>query len=253
MARVWLVDTSAALSLVGRALSPLVFMTVRFTPDQTDFAQTASVDAFAGEAHSSFYALHGKRWFDLTLVLVAMPVVLPLIAVITLVMFSCGGAPLYSQMRVGKDGKLFRIWKFRTMVRNADQHLESYLRQNPAARAEWNATQKLKNDPRITRLGRILRKSSIDELPQLWNVLTGTMSLVGPRPMMPTQQSYYNGASYFQLRPGITGLWQVSARNTCEFANRVHYDEEYGRVISFKTDIQTLTKTVSVVVRATGH
>lgn len=231
----------------------MVFMTVRFTPHQADFAQTDSVDAFPCDAGSCFYASYIKRWLDLVLVLITLPVVLPLIVTIAIVMFLCDGVPLYSQLRVGKDGKLFRIWKFRTMVRNADQHLESYLQQNPAARAEWDATQKLKKDPRITRLGRLLRKSSIDELPQLWNVLTGTMSLVGPRPMMPDQQSYYNGSAYYRLRPGITGLWQVSDRNACEFAKRVHYDEEYGRVISFKTDIQTLAKTLSVVVKATGH
>jgi lipopolysaccharide/colanic/teichoic acid biosynthesis glycosyltransferase len=145
------------------------------------------------------------------------------------------------------------MWKLRTMVRNADQHLEAYLAQNPTARREWDATQKLKNDPRITPFGRLLRKTSIDELPQLFNVLNGTMSLVGPRPMMLDQEKYYHGTEYYCMRPGITGLWQVSDRNNCAFRDRVDYDAIYCRELSLKTDLSLLCKTVGVVCRATGH
>ena len=139
------------------------------------------------------------------------------------------------------------------MVKNADDQLESYLDANNAARVEWDATQKLKKDPRITRVGRILRKTSMDELPQLWNVLNGSMSLVGPRPMMIEQEQYYYGRSYYELRPGITGLWQISDRNECSFVGRVAFDEAYNRSLSLGTDIGILQKTVGVVMRATGH
>ena len=164
-----------------------------------------------------------------------------------------GHNPFYSQLRVGKDGKHFRMWKLRTMVHNADVLLESYLDRYPEARAEWDSTQKLKNDPRITFVGRLLRKSSMAELPQLFNVLNGTMSLVGPRPMMVNQQNTYTGHAYYRLRPGITGLWQVSDRNHCKFIGRVQYDEQYDKTLSLKTDLRVLFLTVAVVLRGTGY
>ena len=200
------------------------------------------------------YRVFFKRALDLTLVIVSLPLVLPLIAFLAvLVAMLTGGKPFYTQSRVGKDGQLFRMWKLRTMIKNADAELENYLRQNPEARAEWDKTQKLKNDPRITFVGRLLRKTSADELPQLFNVLNGTMSLVGPRPMMVEQQSFYKGSDYYELRPGLTGLWQVSDRNECEFGGRVAYDRMYNRGLSLKTDLRILFQTVGVVLRATGH
>jgi lipopolysaccharide/colanic/teichoic acid biosynthesis glycosyltransferase len=195
-----------------------------------------------------------KRPLDLTLVLLSAPVVLPLIAVLAvLVALLTGSRPFYSQLRVGRHGKPFRMWKLRTMVVNAEAHLEHYLQQNPAARVEWDSTQKLKNDPRITAVGRLLRKTSIDELPQLFNVFNGTMSLVGPRPMMVGQEKYYHGGAYYEMRPGITGLWQVSDRNDCDFADRVAFDTKYSSDLSLKTDLALLFRTVGVVMRATGH
>ena len=164
-----------------------------------------------------------------------------------------GGRAFYSQTRIGRNGRTFRMWKLRTMVPDAEARLREYIATNPAARAEWNATQKLKNDPRITRVGRFLRKSSIDELPQLWNVLTGSMSLVGPRPMMVEQQALYYGHGYYNQRPGITGLWQISDRNESEFAGRVRYDDIYDRCVSLKTDVAILIRTVGVVLRCTGY
>jgi lipopolysaccharide/colanic/teichoic acid biosynthesis glycosyltransferase len=124
---------------------------------------------------------------------------------------------------------------------------------NSSARAEWNTTQKLVNDPRITRIGSFLRKSSMDELPQLLNVLRGDMSLVGPRPMMPCQQVLYPGQAYYRLRPGITGFWQISQRNLCSFANRAKFDSRYEAKMSLVTDLRVLLGTIRVVLRCTGH
>lgn len=138
------------------------------------------------------------------------------------------------------------------MVPDAEAKLQAYLDANPEARAEWDSKQKLNADPRITKIGRILRKTSIDELPQLFNVLSGDMSLVGPRPMMPCQQALYPGHGYYRLRPGLTGSWQVSERHTSTFAERATYDDDYDEKLSFATDVGILAKTVGVVLRGTG-
>jgi lipopolysaccharide/colanic/teichoic acid biosynthesis glycosyltransferase len=145
------------------------------------------------------------------------------------------------------------MWKLRSMVPDADAKLAAYLDSDASARREWDAYQKLTNDPRITPLGVMLRKSSLDELPQLWNVLKGDMSLVGPRPMMPEQRSMYVGDAYYKLRPGVTGLWQVSDRNATTFARRAEYDTDYERKLSLATDLMVLAATVGVVLRGTGH
>jgi lipopolysaccharide/colanic/teichoic acid biosynthesis glycosyltransferase len=201
----------------------------------------------------SIYNQVTKRWIDITLVVLALPVVLPVVVLLAAVVALDGHNPFYSQLRIGRGGRTFRIWKIRSMVPDADAALETYLAANPAARAEWDATQKLRRDPRITRIGAILRKSSLDELPQLWNVLIGTMSLVGPRPMMLSQKQLYPGRAYYALRPGITGPWQVSDRNESMFAGRAAYDDSYARAVSFSTDLRLLFQTVGVVFRATGH
>ena len=199
------------------------------------------------------YRMHFKRALDVMLVLASAVFVLPLIVVFALLVARDGHSPFYTQMRVGLNGRHFRIWKLRTMVPNAEAALQAYLDHNPALRAEWEATQKLKRDPRVTRVGRFLRKTSLDELPQLWNVLNGTMSLIGPRPMMPQQQSLYPGESYYRLRPGISGFWQVSDRNRCSFRDRAIFDDAYDRQISLATDLLVLLRTVWVVLRGTGH
>ena len=215
-------------------------------------AETQTPLAVSGLSRSA-YAQFFKRLMDFTLVLLSTPVVLPLIVLLALAIALTGNMPFYSQLRVGRDGKAFRMWKLRTMVRDADARLEAYLAQNPEARAEWDATQKLKNDPRITPFGRMLRKTSMDELPQLFNVLNGTMALVGPRPMMVGQEKYYHGHAYYELRPGITGPWQVSDRNDCAFQDRMNFDNAYARQMSLQTDVALLIKTIGVVCRATGH
>lgn len=194
-----------------------------------------------------------KRLLDVSLVVIGLPVVLPLVAMAAILVALDGHNPFYSQLRAGKNGRQFRLWKLRTMVHNADALLERCLTHDPAARKEWNETQKLKNDPRITFVGQFLRKSSMDELPQLLNVLKGEMSLVGPRPMMISQQASYPGQSYYALHPGITGLWQVSERNDCDFRDRVHYDDRYYQEISFREDVRILRRTIGVVMKATGY
>ena len=209
----------------------------------------------AGRAprRSRLYRFYFKRAFDLLAVLLAAPFVLPLVLLMGFLVTLDGGPAFYSQDRIGRRGKVFRIWKLRSMVVDADKHLEAYLAENPAARVEWNKHQKLKSDPRITAVGRLIRKTSLDELPQLWNVLRGDMSLVGPRPMMPGQAPLYPGRAYYRLRPGLTGLWQISDRNETSFAGRAAYDTQYARRLSLPTDLKVLLATVWVVVRGTGY
>ncbi|MGD9864185.1 MAG: sugar transferase, partial [Pseudodonghicola sp.] len=187
------------------------------------------------------------------LTLITLPITLPVILLCALALWIEGGQPFYWQPRLGRGGRKFRLMKLRTMVRDADARLAEYLANDPAMRAEWNANQKLRNDPRITRVGALLRATSLDELPQLWNVLTGEMSLVGPRPMMPEQLGLYGDAScYLSVKPGITGLWQVSTRNEKGFSYRAHVDAVYCRSMSLWQDLSLMVRTIGVVVRRTG-
>lgn len=200
------------------------------------------------------YRRIGKRATDLVLVMLLAPLALFLIAVCAAMLWIEGGNPFYRQDRLGRNGKVFSIVKLRTMVRDADSKLDACLAADPALRHEWDSTQKLKNDPRITRVGALLRQTSLDELPQLWNVITGEMSLVGPRPMLPDQLELYGDARhYFALKPGITGLWQVSKRNEGVFQLRVALDAEYDRCLSFWQDFRLMLRTVGVVVGRTGY
>jgi exopolysaccharide production protein ExoY len=208
--------------------------------------------AFTSDEPKSIYRNHFKRGLDIALVLMAaIPVVLVL-AICALLIARDGGSPFYHQTRVGRFGKTFKMWKLRSMVANADAALEAHLAANPETRAEWDRNQKLRHDPRITKVGQILRKTSLDELPQLWNVLKGDMSLVGPRPMMVEQQALYPGSAYYALRPGLTGFWQVSVRHESSFAERAQYDAEYLSKVTFAQDVSVMMKTVSVVTKATG-
>jgi exopolysaccharide production protein ExoY len=193
-----------------------------------------------------------KRVLDVTAILAAMPIVVPVVGALALLVAREGGSPFYSQSRVGRNGKTFRMWKLRSMVTDADQRMEKYLAANPEARAEWDSTQKLRHDPRVTRFGHFLRRSSLDELPQLWNVLRGDMSLVGPRPMMLNQQSMYPGTAYYRLRPGVTGFWQTAGRNRTTFEARAEYDAAYDNDLSLAVDLRILARTVGVVLKGTG-
>lgn len=194
----------------------------------------------------------GKRGFDLFATLLIAPFALIIVGLLVPIIRFDGGRAFFCQKRIGRDGRIFTIWKLRSMVPDAEKHLADHLERNPEAREEWERTQKLMRDPRVTWIGRYLRKFSIDELPQLWNVLAGDMSLVGPRPMFPEQRSSYRGLEYFRLLPGLTGLWQVSARNRSSFADRAIYDTRYAETMSFVTDVRILLRTIVVVVRGTG-
>ncbi|TNC50397.1 sugar transferase [Rubellimicrobium rubrum] len=199
------------------------------------------------------YQSYVKRILDIFLVLIALPAVLPMTLIIALAIKRDGGPAFYSQARVGRNGEIFRMWKLRSMVVDAERKLDELLDHDIAARLEWIETQKLKRDPRITPLGQLIRKTSLDELPQLWNVLIGDMSLVGPRPFMPEQMELYPGDDYYRLRPGLTGLWQVHDRNGTSFAARAIFDARYNAEVSFWTDMRVMFATVAVVARKTGY
>lgn len=194
-----------------------------------------------------------KRVLDICIVLIAaapaLAIMVPLMAIIAL----DGRSPIYVQKRLGKNGRVFRMFKLRSMVAGADDVLDAYLERNADARVEWDRTQKLKSDPRITVFGAFIRKTSLDEVPQLLNVLWGSMSIVGPRPMMVSQKDLYPGTAYYEMRPGITGFWQVSERNETSFAERASYDVAYYRQMSLRTDTRIILKTVTVVLRGTGY
>jgi lipopolysaccharide/colanic/teichoic acid biosynthesis glycosyltransferase len=196
----------------------------------------------------------GKRLIDMVLVLLTAPLTFSVVLVCAIALWLEGGNPFYRQDRLGVGGRRFSIWKLRTMVRDADACLQRYLDSDPAMAEEWATTQKLKKDPRITRVGAMLRKTSLDELPQFWNVLRGEMSLVGPRPMLPEQLSMYGDAyAYFAMRPGVTGFWQVSARNENHFSFRAQIDAQYHRQISLLCDLGVMVRTVGVMLRRTGY
>lgn len=195
-----------------------------------------------------------KRGFDIvvsSLLLVALsPLYLVLIAKIGL----DGGSPLFFQIRIGKGRKLFKCWKFRSMYMDSESRLRDVLATDPVKRKEYEATEKLKDDPRITKIGAFIRRSSIDELPQLWNVLKGEMSLVGPRPVREDELERYGPQKryYLETPPGITGLWQISGRNDLEYSTRVSLDTWYVRNWSMWYDITILLKTVKVVIVGQG-
>jgi len=200
-------------------------------------------------------SIEAKRIMDVVLALFLIPLALPILAAIAGILLLQGRAVFYSQLRVGQDGRLFHLWKFRTMVPDADKSLENHLLHNPDAAREWHTNCKLRDDPRVTRFGAFLRKCSLDELPQLWNVLLGQMSLVGPRPVTPTEltQKYRTYApAYLQCRPGMTGLWQVSGRNSLPYSKRVRLDAAYAAEQNLWLDLRILWRTVGVVLRGTG-
>lgn len=231
-------------------------MTMTFPDLNAGFGMAGDANVLAARAmpqRKGIYRNALKRVLDVTAILMAAPVVVPVVAGLALWVARDGGKPFYSQMRVGKDGKRFRMWKLRSMVCDADERMEDYLAAHPEARLEWDTTQKLKNDPRITPVGKIIRQTSLDELPQLWNVFVGEMSLVGPRPIMLSQQIIYPGVAYYRLRPGCTGFWQTAGRNRTTFEARAEYDTAYDENLSFLTDVKILFSTIGVMLRGTGY
>ena len=200
------------------------------------------------------YARWGKRCFDIVGALLILPSALPLLLILLTLVALDGGKPIFSHRRVGKDGRMFRCFKIRTMVLGGEARLAEILGKAPEAAAEWARDFKLRKDPRITRLGRFIRASSLDELPQLWNVLLGDMSLVGPRPVTEVEIPLYgcHADAYRSVRPGMTGAWQVSGRNGLSFAERVELDRAYVARLSFVEDLKILLRTVPAVLRVTG-
>jgi Undecaprenyl-phosphate galactose phosphotransferase WbaP len=178
----------------------------------------------------------------------------PLIAIIAIRMSLEDGPIIFRHRRIGQGGKTFECLKFRTMAPNAEQILQELLERDPQAKAEWVRDHKLRNDPRVTRIGRFLRRTSLDELPQLWNVLRGEMSLVGPRPIVREEMLRYGRhlPTYLAAKPGVTGLWQVTGRNDIDYRRRVAMDTYYVRKQGLLMDLKILLKTVKVVIWGRG-
>lgn len=195
-----------------------------------------------------------KRLLDLVGAFTGILLLAGPIMVIALMIRRDGGSVFYNQVRVGRHGKPFKCWKLRSMVPNATEVLKDILANDPQAKAEWDADFKLKNDPRVTKVGNIIRKTSIDELPQLWNVIKGEMSLVGPRPIVTKELEYYgkSKADYLAAKPGLTGLWQVSGRNDTSYAYRVYLDSWYVAHWSIWTDIVIIVQTVGILMNRKG-
>lgn len=225
------------LSKESREVEMSTYATLRRQPDHSGTEQVA------------------KRLFDVVVASCALVFTAPLILVVALLIRLQDGAPaVFAQTRQGKDGKTFACFKLRSMVPDAAERLQVLLATDPDARREWAETQKLTHDPRITPLGQFLRKSSIDELPQLINVIRGDMSLVGPRPIVETEIAKYGEyyKHYCAVRPGLTGLWQVRGRSDTSYETRVAMDVEYARTRSFLTDVKILFLTVPAVLNSKG-
>jgi len=213
----------------------------------------------SGRADSLFHGLRQtptggrkKRAFDIVLASTAMVLLSPLmLAVAASIKLTMGGPVFFSQRRVGYQGRSFLCYKFRTMVSTAEEALTQHLERNPAAAEEWKQSRKLRIDPRVTTLGYVLRKTSLDELPQLYNVLVGDMSCVGPRPIVEDETRYYGHALqyYIRTRPGITGVWQVSGRSNVGYEARVTLDTSYVQLWSFTTDLKIISKTFVAVTK----
>ena len=210
---------------------------------------------YAGLPIASFRYRVLKPLLDLLVVLLVLPIALPLgLLVAALIRLTSPGSVLYRHRRIGQYQQPLYVWKFRTMYEDGDSVLEQYLRSNAEAREEWERTQKLKDDPRVTPIGQLLRKTSLDEVPQLLNVLTGQMSIVGPRPIVDDEQSKYGEhfRTYTYAVPGITGLWQVSGRSNVDYPERVMMDVEYVEQWSFWMELKILFKTVPTILKHTG-
>ncbi|MDD9739525.1 MAG: sugar transferase [Marinovum algicola] len=203
----------------------------------------------------TFYASFGKRALDLAIVLLLLPAIVPLIALLWLLVRSNGGPGFFGHTRIGLDGQSFRCWKIRTMVPDAERVLAETLARDPLAAVEWALAFKLHQDPRITTLGRHLRRLSLDELPQIWNVLRGEMSFVGPRPITAGELAFYDGEpqTYLAQKPGITGLWQVEGRPDGCYRKRVALDRRYRAEQSLPLDLLLLCRTAGLVLAPTGR
>ena len=197
-----------------------------------------------------------KRLFDIVFSLFAIIITLPItIPIAIIIKLTDGGSIIYGHERVGKDGKKFKMLKFRSMCMNADKKLKEILKNDSKAKEEWEKTFKLKNDPRITPIGKFLRKTSLDELPQFINVLKGEMSVVGPRPVVEEElKKYYKDKAelYKSVKPGVTGYWQVEGRSDTDYNERIKMDEYYIKNRSFLMDLKIILKTIKVMITGKG-
>jgi Undecaprenyl-phosphate galactose phosphotransferase WbaP len=214
----------------------------------------ASLEHFHAQETTIPFSRRMKRLFDIVAASLIIVLCAPLMGLVALLVKLDGGPIFYGHTRVGYGQRSFPCWKFRTMVVDADKVLAQLLENDPVAREIWNTYYKLPEDPRINRFGRLLRKSSIDELPQLWNVIRGDMSLVGPRPITAKELEFYgtNAVEYLRCRPGITGIWQVSGRSELSFAERVALDTHYVRNWTFMMDVKIILRTFIVVLYRKG-
>ena len=204
---------------------------------------------------SQFYRRFGKRTLDIVLAVVALPVLLPIFLIFYFIVRSDGGSFLYRHPRVGKDGDLFNCLKIRTMVVDSDAILQRVLEEDPARAEEWRTQYKLMNDPRVTRLGRVLRATALDELPQIFNVLKGEMSFVGPRPITRDELTLYGPLAdkYVTARPGLTGTWQITDRRDNDYTSRARLDANYVERMSLFLDLYIVMATVPEMLFARGR
>jgi undecaprenyl-phosphate galactose phosphotransferase len=227
-------------------------------PSESRALETDEFIILTGFSGNRMHAVRAvaKRGFDFAAALLILTVIAPAMLLIWAIVRMDGGPGFYGHLRVGRGNREFRCLKFRTMATDADVVLKNLLATDMAARAEWERSRKLVADPRVTPIGRILRAISLDELPQLFNVLRGDMSLVGPRPVVRAEiDKYYLGAdrlAYFSVRPGLTGLWQISGRSDATYDQRVRLDGEYVRTPSLRRDLKILWRTVGVVLKRRG-
>jgi len=224
--------------------------------DAWAYTETVTTGATAPLGRRPSAGEMATRALDVTIAVLALVFLAPLMIGVALLIWSRDGAsPVFAHRRIGRDGRRFHCFKFRSMVVDAEARLLQVLATDPDARAEWERDHKLRNDPRVTKLGLFLRKSSLDELPQLFNVLRGEMSIVGPRPIVDAEIPKYGRRgfkAYCQVRPGITGLWQVSGRNDCEYRRRVALDVVYARAKNPLLDLRIMVATVPAVLLRKG-
>ncbi len=222
---------------------------------QLPLSDSRCVEALVLPELTGFYRSVGKRGFDVSLSILMLVGMLPIILFLMIITMLDGGPPVFAHERIGKGHQRFKCLKFRTMRVDADVALKEHLANNPAARKEWQEHHKLSKDPRVTSIGRFLRRTSLDELPQLLNVISGDMSFVGPRPVTHEELERYGAhlPKYLALRPGVTGLWQVNGRGRVSYEERVKMDADYFYGLSFLGDLGLMLKTCLVVFQCRGR
>lgn len=224
-------------------------------PDSRNLTASFSLPLRVSQGEYKSTRVAVKRAFDLAAGVVLLFLLAPLMLLIAgLIRAGDGGPAFFRQARIGRCGKSFRCWKFRTMARNADEELQRLLASDPSAAQEWAENQKLTRDPRITPIGVFLRRSSLDELPQLFNIISGEMSFVGPRPIVAAERERYGEAftHCFSVPPGLTGLWQISGRSDCSYAKRISLDSQYASEWHLLLDAKILVRTVPAVLMQKG-